>query len=96
MSNSYHGWRTDLILVRYKETHIPYRSLKLKLREQRKQGINIQPKDELTKYNLTRVRKMMREVLNYRGIFDIKTTLKEPANLVWSCPLPIKEQTNEF
>ena len=96
MSNSYHGWRTDLILVRYKEIHVPYRSLKLKLREQRKQGINIQPKDELTKYNLTRVRKMMREVLNYRGIFDIKTTLKEPANLVWSCPLPIKEQTNEF
>lgn len=96
MSNSYHGWRTDLILARYKETHIPYRSLKLKLREQRKQGIVIQPKDDRVKYNLTLVRKMMREVLNYRGILDIKTTLREPANLVWSCPLPIKEQTNEF
>ena len=48
------------------------------------------------KYNLTLARKMMREVLNYRGIFDIKTTLKEPANLVWSCPVPLKEQTNEF
>ncbi len=92
MSNSYHGWRTDLILVRYKDIHIPYRSLKLKLREQRKQGINIQPKDELTKYNLTNMRKMMREVLNYRGIFDIKAVLREPANLVWSCQVPIKEQ----
>lgn len=93
MSNSYHGWRTDLILVRYKETHIPYRSLKLKLREQRKQGNNIQPRDELTKYNLTRMREAMREVLKYRGIFDIKTVLKEPANLVWSCPVPVKERT---
>lgn len=92
MSNSYHGWRTDLILVRYKETHIPYRSLKLKLHEQRKRGIIIQPKDDRMKYNLTLARKMMREVLNYRGIFDIKAVLKEPANLVWSCPLPIKEQ----
>lgn len=96
MSNSYHGWRTDLILVRYKEIHVPYRSLKLKLHEQRKQGIIIQPKDDRMKYNLTLARKMMREVLNYRGIFDIKTTLKEPANLVWSCPVPLKEQTNEF
>ena len=92
MSNSYHGWRTDLILVRYKETHIPYRSLKMKLRDKRKRGVEIHHGDERAKYNLTLVRKMMREVLNYRGIFDIKTTLKEPANLVWSCPLPIKEQ----
>lgn len=90
MSNTYHGWRTDLILVRYKETHIPYRSLKLKLREQRKRGIIIQPKDELTKYNLTRMREAMREVLKYRGIFDIKAVLREPANLVWSCPVPVK------
>ena len=96
MSNSYHGWRTDLILVRYKETHIPYRSLKMKMRDKRKQGLEMQPRDELTKYNLTRMREAMREVLNYRGILDIKTTLREPANLVWSCPLPIKEQTNEF
>ena len=92
MSNSYHGWRTDLILVRYKEIHVPYRSLKMKLHEQRKQGIIIQPKDDRMKYNRALARKMMREVLSYRGIFDIKTTLKEPANLVWSCPLPIKEQ----
>ena len=92
MSNSYHGWRTDLILVRYKEIHVPYRSLKLKLREQRKQGLAIQSRDELTKYKLTLMREMMREVLNYRGIFDIKAVLREPANLVWSCPLPIKEQ----
>lgn len=96
MSNSYHGLRTDLILVRYKEIHVPYRSLKLKLRDKRKRGVEIQRRDELTKYNLTRMRKMMREVLNYRGIFDIKVVLREPANLVWSCPVPIKEQTNEF
>lgn len=96
MSNSYHGWRTDLILVRYKETHIPYRSLKIKLRDKRKQGVEIQPRDELTKYNLTRMREAMREVLKFRGIFDIKAVLREPANLVWSCPLPVKGETNEF
>ena len=96
MSNSYHGWRTDLILVRYKETHIPYRSLKMKLRDKRKQGVALPPKDERALYNLTRMRKAMREVLKFRGIFDIKAVLKELANLVWSCPVPIKEQTNEF
>lgn len=90
MSNSYHGWRTDLILVRYKEIHVPYRSLKLKLREQRKRGIEIKPKDERAKYNFSISRRLMREVLNYRGIFDIKATLREPANLVWSCPVPVK------
>lgn len=94
MSNTYYGWRTDLILVRYKETHIPYRSLKLKLREQRKRGIEIQPEDERAKHNFSISRKLMREVLRYRGIFDIKAVLKEPANLVWSCPLPIKGKNN--
>lgn len=90
MSNSYHGVRTDIILVRYKEIHVPYRSLKMKLREQRKRGIEIRPEDEKTLRYFIRARKAMREVLKYRGIFDIKVVLREPANLVWSCPLPIK------
>lgn len=93
MSNSYHGVRTDIILVRYKEIHVPYRSLKMKLRDKRKQGIEIRQEDEKALRYFIRARKAMREVLKYRGIFDIKATLREPANLVWSCPVPVKGVT---
>lgn len=76
----YHGWRTDLILLRFKELHPKRKALKMKIKAR-----GLPESMELCRLTMCIIE--MRSVLKYRGVTNIKEALRDPANLVWSCPV---------